>query len=90
MVAAMLAFDPTTVYDVPYAAGKPWLGVSALAEQRLAAAAMMAIDMAAVLAADVWVVSCARITSTTSADQDRDQRQVPARLSPAIAEPSAR
>jgi len=45
VVAAVLAFDRTTFYRVPYAAGSPWLGLSALAEQRLAAAVMMAIDM---------------------------------------------
>jgi cytochrome c oxidase assembly factor CtaG len=89
-VAAVLAFNPTTLYGVPYGAGKPWLGLSALAEQRLAAAVMMAIDMPAALAAAVWVVSRARITSTPSANQDRDQRQVPARLSRVIAEPNAR
>ena len=90
VVAAMLTFDPTTLYEVPYAAGKPWLGLSALAEQRLAAAVMMAIDMPAVLAAAVWVVSRARITSTASADQDRDQAQPTVWLSPAVAEPDAR
>jgi cytochrome c oxidase assembly factor CtaG len=88
VIAAVLAFDPTTLYEVPYAAGKPWLGLSALAEQRLAAAVMMAIDMPAVLAAAVWVVSRTRIPSTPSTDQPRDQRPIPARLSPAIAEPS--
>ena len=86
VVAAMLAFDPTTLYEVPYAAGKPWLGLSALAEQRLAAAVMMAIDMPAVLTAAVWIVSRTRITSTPSTHQDRDQSPTRARLSPAIAD----
>jgi cytochrome c oxidase assembly factor CtaG len=90
VVAAMLAFDPTTLYSVPYAAGKPWLGLSALSEQRLAAAVMMAVDMPAVLAAAVWVVSRARITSTAGADQDRDQSQMTVWLSRAVAEPGAR
>ena len=90
LVAAVLAFDPTTLYPVPYVAGKPWLGLSAIAEQRLAAAVMMAIDMPAVLAAAVWVVSRTRIPCTPGTDQPRDQRQIPARLSPAIAEPNAR
>jgi cytochrome c oxidase assembly factor CtaG len=57
LVAAGLAFDPTSVYGVPYAAGEPWLGLSAIDEQRLAAAVMMAIDMPAILAAAVWVAS---------------------------------
>jgi putative membrane protein len=87
-VAAVLAFDPTALYGVPYAAGKPWLGLSALAEQRLAAAVMMAIDMTAVLAAAVWVVSRARATSTLTADRDRDQPQTTALRSPAVARPS--
>ena len=90
VVAAVLAFDPTGLYRVPYAAGKPWLGLSTLAEQRLAAAVMMAIDMPTALAAAVWVVSRTRIPSTPSTDQRRDQRQIPTRLSPAIAEPDAR
>jgi cytochrome c oxidase assembly factor CtaG len=89
VVAAMLAFDPTSLYRVPYAAGKPWLGLSALAEQRLAAAVMMAIDMPAALAAAVWVVSRARVTRTPGADQDRAQPQTIAWLSPAVAEPNA-
>jgi cytochrome c oxidase assembly factor CtaG len=88
-VAAVLAFDPTTLYGVPYGAGKPWLGLSSLAEQRLAAAVMMAIDMPAALAAAVWIVSRARITSTASAIQDRDQPQTTAWRSPAVAEPNA-
>jgi cytochrome c oxidase assembly factor CtaG len=90
VVAAVFAFDPTTLFRVPYAAGKPWLGLSALAEQRLAAAVMMAIDMPAVLAAAVWIVSRTRITSRPSTDQDGDQRPTAAWLSLAIAEPSAR
>ena len=89
LVAAVLAFDPTTLYRVPYAAGKPWLGLSAIAGQRLAAAVMMGIDMPAALAAAVWVVSRAHITSTPGADQDRDQPQTTAWLSPALAEPNA-
>jgi cytochrome c oxidase assembly factor CtaG len=88
-VAAVLAFNPTTLYGVPYGAGKPWLGLSSLADQRLAAAVMMAIDMPAALAAAVWVVSRARITSTPSAKQDRDQPQTTAWLSPTAAEPNA-
>jgi hypothetical protein len=89
VVAAVLAFNPTTLYGVPYGAGKPWLGLSSLADQRLAAAVMMAIDMPAALAAAVWVVSRARITSTPSAKQDRDQPQTTAWLSPTAAEPNA-
>jgi cytochrome c oxidase assembly factor CtaG len=90
VVAAVLAFDPTGLYSVPYAAGKPWIGLSALAEQRLAAAVMMAIDMPAALAAAVWVVSRARITATASANQDRDQARMTVWLSPAVAKPKAR
>ena len=82
VVAAVLAFDPTILYRVPYAAGRPWLGLSALAEQRLAAAVMMAIDMPAVLAAAVWLVSRARVTSTPNAGQDRGQPHVILGLSP--------
>jgi cytochrome c oxidase assembly factor CtaG len=65
-LAAMLAFDPTSLYRVPYAGGEPWLGLSALAEQRLAAGVMMAIDMPAALAAAVWVVSRARTAAWQS------------------------
>ena len=82
VVAAVLAFDPTVLYRVPYAAGRHWLGLSALAEQRLAAAVMMAIDMSAVLAAAVWVVSRGRITPTPRSDDDRGQPQVTVGLSP--------
>ena len=82
VVAAVLAFDPTILYRVPYAAGRPWLGLSALAEQRLAAAVMMAIDMPAALAAAVWLVSRARVTSTPNAGQDRGQPHVILGLSP--------
>lgn len=82
VVAAVLAFDPTILYRVPYAAGRPWLGLSALAEQRLAAAVMMAIDMPAALAAAVWLVSRARVTRTPNAGQDRGQPQVILGLSP--------
>ena len=82
VVAAVLAFDPTILYRVPYAAGRPWLGLSALAEQRLAAAVMMAIDMPGALAAAVWLVSRARVTSTPNAGQDRGQPQVILGLSP--------
>jgi putative membrane protein len=88
LVAAMLAFDQTSLYRVPYAAGRPWLGLSALAEQRLAAALMMAIDMPAALAAAVWVVSRARIPRTLSADQDQRQPWVRVALSPVGAGPS--
>jgi cytochrome c oxidase assembly factor CtaG len=90
VVTAMLAFDPASFYRVPYAAGRPWLGLSALSEQRLAAAVMMAIDMPAVLAAAVWVASRARITSRASADHDRDQAHMSVWLSPAAAERGAR
>jgi putative membrane protein len=82
VVAAVLAFDPTILYRVPYAAGSTWLGLSALAEQRLAAAVMMAIDMPAALAAAVWLVSRARVTSTPNAGQDRGQPHVILGLSP--------
>lgn len=88
-VAAVLAFDPTTLYGVPYAAGKPWLGLSGLAEQRLAAAVMMAVDMPAVLAAAVWAASRAPIASTPRADQDREQPRTAAWPSPAVAGPNA-
>ena len=87
MVAAALAFDPTSLYRAPYGAGRPWLGVSALAEQRLAATVMMAIDMPAALAAAVWVVSRARITSTPSTDEDRGRTPVAFTLSPVLAGP---
>jgi cytochrome c oxidase assembly factor CtaG len=62
LVAALLAFDPTNLYPQPYATGSPWLGLSAISEQRLAAAVMMAVDMSAALGAAVWVVSRARFT----------------------------
>ena len=88
VVAAVLAFDPTILYRVPYAARRPWLGLSALTEQRLAAAIMMAIDMPAALAAAVWVVSRAHTTSTLTADRDRDQPQTASWLSPAVAGPN--
>ena len=83
VIAAVLAFDPTTLYRVPYGAGRPWLGLSALAEQHLAAAAMMAIDMPAALAAAVWIVSRGRITSTPSTDEHHcHQPQLTLGLSP--------
>jgi putative membrane protein len=56
-LAALLAFDPANLYRVPYAGDESWLGLSAVGEQRVAAALMMAIDMPAVLAAAVWVAS---------------------------------
>jgi len=89
LIAAVLAFDPTIVYRVPYAAGRPWLGLSALAEQRLAAAVMMAIDMPAALGAAVWVVSRTRVTSTASAERNQRQPSVAVALSPALAESNA-
>src|SRR5262249_6297135 len=64
VIASVLAFDPAILYRVPYADGRPWLGLSALTEQRLAASVMMAVDMSAALAAAVWVVSRGRLTST--------------------------
>ena len=73
LVAAALAFDPTSLYRVPYAAGKPWLGLSAIDEQRLAAAVMMAIDMPAVLAAAVWVASHEPIRTTPDTDENRGE-----------------
>jgi cytochrome c oxidase assembly factor CtaG len=85
LVAAVLAFNPTIVYHVPYAAGKPWLGLSALAEQRLAAVVMMAIDMPVALAAAVWVVSRGRITSTPSTRDNRSQPHGTRGLSPRLA-----
>ena len=88
VVAAVLAFDPTILYRVPHAAGGPWLGLSALAEQRLAAAVMMAIDMPAALAAAVWLVSRARVTSTPNTGQDRGQPQVILGLSPLPGRPN--
>ena len=88
VVAAVLAFDRTILYRVPYAAGRPWLGLSALAEQRLAAAVMMAIDMPAALAAAVWVVSRARVTSTPSADQDRHEPRVTPRCRRSAPDPT--
>jgi hypothetical protein len=84
-VAAVLAFDPTILYSVPYVAGRPWLGLSAPAEQHLAAAVMMAIDMPAALAAAVWVVSRGRITRAPSTDDDRPP-VIPA-VSPLLAGP---
>jgi putative membrane protein len=89
LIAAVLAFDPTILYRVPYAAGTPWLGLSALTEQRLAAAVMMAIDMPAALAAAVWVVSRARVTSTASPEKNQRQLPVTIALSPALAESNA-
>jgi cytochrome c oxidase assembly factor CtaG len=89
LVAAVLAFDPSILYRVPYGAGRPWLGLSALAEQHLAAAAMMAIDMPAALAAAVWVVSRGRITSTPSTDEHPShQPQVTLGLSPLLGGPN--
>lgn len=88
LVAAVLAFDPTTVYPVPYAAGRPWLGLSALAEQRLAATVMMVIDMPAALAAAVWVVSRVRITRTLNTDEDRGQPPVIVKLAPLLGGPN--
>jgi putative membrane protein len=87
LVAAVLAFDPTILYPVPYADGTPWLGLSGLAEQHLAAAVMMAIDMPAALAAAVWVVSRGPIKRTPSTDEDRRQPPVIPRLSPLLAGP---
>jgi cytochrome c oxidase assembly factor CtaG len=87
LVAAVLAFAPTILYPVPYGGGRSWLGLSALAEQRLAAAVMMVIDMPAALAAAVWVVSRGRIAGTRSTDADRRQPQVIPRLSPLSAGP---
>jgi cytochrome c oxidase assembly factor CtaG len=88
VVAAVLAFDPTILCPVPYAAGKPWLGLAALAEQRLAAAMMMAIDMPAALAAAVWVVSRERITRTPSTDEHRRQPPVTPGLWPLLGGPN--
>jgi putative membrane protein len=88
LVAAALAFDPAILYSVPYASGRPWLGLSALGEQRLAAAVMMAIDMPAALAAAVWVVSRGRITRTRSTPEDRRQPPVTPALSPLLAGPN--
>jgi cytochrome c oxidase assembly factor CtaG len=88
LVATVLAFDPATLYPVPYAAGRPWLGLSALGEQHLAAAVMMAVDMPAALAAAVWVVSRGRITRTPSATEDRRQPLVTPGLSPLLAGPN--
>ena len=82
VVAAVLAFDPTILCPVPYAAGKPWLG------QRLAAAMMMAIDMPAALAAAVWVVSRERITRTPSTDEHRRQPPVTPGLWPLLGGPN--
>jgi putative membrane protein len=89
LVAAVLAFDPTILYRVPYGAGRPWLGLSALAEQHLAAATMMAIDMPAALAAAVWVVSRGPITSTPSTDEHTcHQPHVTLGLSPMLGGPN--
>ena len=88
LVAAVLAFDPAILYPVPYAAGRPWLGLSALAEQRLAAAVMMVIDMPAALAAAVWVVSRGQITRTLNKDEDRGQPPVMVKLSPLLGGPN--
>ena len=88
VVAAVLAFDSTVLYRVPYAAGRPWLGLSALAEQRLAAVVMMTIDMPAALAAAVWVVSRARITGTPSSDEDRGRPQATVGVSPLLGGPN--
>jgi cytochrome c oxidase assembly factor CtaG len=89
VVASVLAFDPTNLYGVPYAGSRPWLGLSAVHEQRLAAAVMMAIDMPAVLAAAVWVVSRGRVARTPRAVPGRVQPQAAATLSPVTAESNA-
>jgi putative membrane protein len=89
VVASVLAFDPAILYRVPYADSRRWLGLSALAEQRLAAAVMMAIDMSAALAAAVWIVSRGRLTSRPGADHDRAHRRVAGGLSPVMPGPNA-
>lgn len=86
-VAAVLAFGSTNLYHVPYASGTRWLGLSALAEQRLAAAVMMALDMPAALAAAVWVVSRGRVASTPRSNDDRGQPHVDVGLSPVPGRP---
>jgi cytochrome c oxidase assembly factor CtaG len=88
-VAAVLVFDPTNVYPVPYATGTPWLGMSAITEQRLAGAVMMALDMPAALAAAVWVVSRGRITRMPSVQPDRGQPQLVLGPSPLLGSPNS-
>jgi cytochrome c oxidase assembly factor CtaG len=88
VVATVLAFDTTVFYRVPYATGRPWLGLSALAEQRLGSAVMMAIDMPAALAAAVWLVSRARVTGTRGAQEARHRPRIPVARPPAVAGPS--
>jgi cytochrome c oxidase assembly factor CtaG len=88
LVATVLAFDTTIFYRVPYAATKPWLGLSAIAEQRLGSAVMMAIDMPAALAIAVWLVSRAPLPRTRDADEGRHEPRIRAAYSPAVAGPS--
>lgn len=58
LVAGALAFAPSSLYAVPYGStGERWLGLAPMADQRLAAAVMMAVCMATTLTAAVWVVS---------------------------------
>ena len=62
LVAGALAFAPSALYVVPYGSTtERWLGLSPMADQRLAAVFMMAVCMITTLAAAVWVVSRAPV-----------------------------